>query len=107
MVQKSKFRRKYDSEFKIRAVKMVLEQHLPIVEVARRLDLHQGQIMKWRQEYLQAGEKDAFPGKGKQKSHEEELKKLRKELVDAQEERDILKKALAIFSQTRDRSTGS
>lgn len=102
MAPKNKFRRKYDPEFKVQAVKMVLEQNLPIVEVARRLDLHQVQIMKWRQEYLQAGEKDAFPGKGHQKAHEEELKRLRKELVDAQEERDILKKALAIFSKTRD-----
>lgn len=102
MAPKRQFRRKFDPEFKIRAVKMVLEENLPIVEVARRLEVHQGQIIKWKNEYLQAGEQEAFPGKGHQKSQEEELKRLRKELADAQEERDILKKALAIFSKTRD-----
>jgi transposase len=102
MAPKNQFRRKFDPEFKIRAVKMVLEEHLPLAEVARRLEVHQGQVMKWKQEYLQAGEKDAFPGKGHQKAQDEELKRLRKDLADAQEERDILKKALAIFSKTRD-----
>ena len=99
---KNQCRRKFDPEFKIRAVKMVLEEHLPLAEVARRLEVHQGLIMKWKTEYLQAGEKDAFPGKGHQKVQDEELKRLRKDLADAQEERDILKKALAIFSKTRD-----
>jgi len=40
----------------------------------------------------------AFPGKGRLKPHEEELRLLKKQLRDAEEERDILKKALAIFS---------
>lgn len=102
MSPKQRLYRQYDPEFKIRAVKMVLEEKLPIVEVARRLEVHQGQIIKWRNEYLQNGEQGAFPGRGHQKSQDEEVKRLRKELADAQEERDILKKALAIFSKTRE-----
>ena len=43
----------------------------------------------------------AFPGKGRMKPHEEELMKLRKKLADVEEEREILKKALAIFSKHR------
>lgn len=102
MAPKSKIRRQFDPEFKIRAVKMMLEENLPLVEVARRLEVHQNQLINWKNEYLRAGEKEAFPGHGRQKSQDEEMKRLRKDLADAQEERDILKKALAIFSKTRD-----
>jgi len=43
---------------------------------------------------------DAFPGKGHMKPEAEEMRKLKKTLVDVTEERDILKKALAIFSKS-------
>ena len=41
----------------------------------------------------------AFPGKGKLKPEEEEIRRLRKEFEEMREERDILKKALAVFSR--------
>jgi transposase len=41
----------------------------------------------------------AFPGKGKLKPEDEELRKLRRENEILKEERDILKKALAVFSR--------
>jgi len=44
----------------------------------------------------------AFPGKGYLKPVDEELRRLKKELRDVTEERDILKKALAIFSKHPD-----
>ncbi len=40
-----------------------------------------------------------FPGKGRLKPPDEELRRLKKELSDVTQERDILKKALAIFSK--------
>ena len=40
----------------------------------------------------------AFPGKGHLKPADEQMRCLKKELTDVKEERDILKKALAIFS---------
>jgi transposase len=45
----------------------------------------------------------AFPGHGKENltSQEEENRRLKKELTDIQMERDILKKALAIFTKKR------
>lgn len=99
MVKKPKFRRKFDKEFKLQAVKMVLEDEIPVVEVAKRLEVNQVQIHKWKQEYAAAG-KEAFPGKGHQSSAEEEIRRLTKRLADAEEERDILKKAVSIFSKT-------
>jgi len=44
---------------------------------------------------------DAFPGKGHIKPSDAELHNLRKELAIVREERDILKKALGIFSSQR------
>ena len=43
----------------------------------------------------------AFPGKGKEAltSREKEIRELKKRLKDAEMERDILKKAMAIFSK--------
>jgi transposase len=53
---------------------------------------------RWKREYLEDIE-EAFPGKGRMKPEEEEMRKLKKTLADVTEERDILKKALAIFSK--------
>ena len=52
----------------------------------------------WIREYSDDPEY-AFPGQGKLKTPDEELYRLRKENKDLKEERDILKKALSIFSK--------
>ena len=44
---------------------------------------------------------EAFPGKGHLKPSDAEVAQLRKELAIVREERDILKKALGIFSSVR------
>ncbi len=51
------------------------------------------------EEVLRKIQQIAFPGKGHLKPQDEELRRLRKKLADVEEERDILKKALAIFSK--------
>lgn len=102
MVKRSKFRRKFDKAFKLQAVKMVIEDEIPVIEVAKKLEVNQNQIHKWKHEYESAGEKEAFPGKGKQSVTEEEIIMLKKKLADVEEERDILKKAVGIFSKTLD-----
>lgn len=98
MANRKDIRRRFDREFKVQAVKMVLEEGLPVVEVAKRLNVNQTQVHNWKQEYLTTGD-EAFPGKGQQRSEENEIKRLKKKLADAEEERDILKKAVAIFSK--------
>ena len=91
-------RRKYDREFKVEAVRLVTEGGRSVVEVAKDLGIHENQLYHWRQKYL-GDTVYAFPGKGHLKPAEEELRRLKKELIDVKEERDILKKALAIFSK--------
>ena len=68
-------------------------------EISDELGIPSHLLYKWRSKYLKEGE-NSFPGQGNLKERERELKRLEKELKNVTEERDILKKALGIFSQT-------
>ena len=94
----SKQRRKYTKEFKLEAVQLVLSQGGNASATARNLGIKPNMLARWVRED-KADNKYSFPGQGKLKEPDEELRKLRKELADAKMERDILKKALAIFSK--------
>ena len=94
----SKGRRRYDREFKGGAVRLILDGGRTVRSVARDLGIHENMLHRWKNEYLQDKE-DAFPGKGHMKPHEEEIFKLKKKIADLEEDRAILKKALAIFSK--------
>jgi transposase len=91
-------RRRYDREFKREAVKLVTDEGRPVAVVARNLGIHENLLHKWKKQYAE-DPPYAFPGKGHLKEPDEEMRRLRKELADVREERDILKKALAIFSK--------
>jgi len=91
-------RRKYDREFKVEAVKLVIGGGRAVAEVARNLGIHENLLYKWREKYTE-DIAHAFPGKGRLKPAEEEVRRMRRELADVTQERDILKKALAIFSK--------
>jgi transposase len=93
-------RRKYDRQFKIEAVRLVTDDGRKASEVARNLGIHVNLIYLWKKQ-LAENPKEAFPGLGNLKSSDAELRKLQRELADVKEERDILKKALAIFSKKR------
>jgi len=95
-----KTRRKYDQEFKQMAVE--LSRHREDISVlAEELDIKPNLLYRWRREAKQARE-GAFPGHGNPRQTEEqkEIAKLKKELRDTQMERDILKKAVSIFSRS-------
>jgi transposase len=91
-------RRHFTREFKQDAVQLVTEKGMPVGKIARDLDIHPNLLHLWRRNFLKDGEK-AFTGKGCVKPENAEIRKLRKELERAREERDILKKALAVFSK--------
>jgi len=91
-------RRKYDREFKVEAVKLVTGEGRAVAEVARNLGIHENLLYKWREKYSE-DMAHAFPGKGRLKPAEEELRRTKRELANVTQERDILKKALAIFSK--------
>jgi transposase len=91
-------RRSYDKEFKISAVKLILEGGKSTASVARDLGINENSLHNWKRAYKEDQEQ-SFPGKGHQKPEEEELRKLRKALRDMTMERDILKKAIAYFTK--------
>ena len=93
-----KDRRQFSQEFKRNAVSMVMEKGIPVKKVARDLDIHPNLLHQWRRQFEVEGD-GAFVSKGNLKPEEAEVRRLRKELEDVKEERDILKKALGVFSK--------
>ena len=95
-----KTRKKYDRVFKERAVQLS-EERKNLSELARELGIYPSQLYKWRKEAKEFGE-GSFPGNGnlKQTPEQERILALEKKLKDAELERDILKKAIGIFSKS-------
>lgn len=98
--------RKYDPDFKREAVRMVVEEGLAIREVERNLGITYGVLKAWVRKHRDHQDA-AFSPHTVPESPEAELKRLRKENERLQRERDILKKAVAIFSMDPQRYSGS
>ena len=89
----SKPRRRYTDEFKREAVQLLIEGG-SATEVARRLGLPRTNLLyRWKREMVQESGEVAT-------SLDAQVRELQAELMRVQRERDILKKALAIFSQS-------
>ncbi len=95
-----KSRRRYDAEFKREAVRLVIEGEKSTASVAENLGIFPGLLYKWIRDYKE-DPTNSFPGKGKLKPADEQIRQLERELADVREERDILKKAVAIFSKVK------
>lgn len=93
-------RRRFSREFKLDAIKLVEAGGLTGNEVNDHLGLGPNVVQRWMRERAE-DEKEAFPGVGQPKASHQEVYELRRQLKAAEEERDILKKALAIFSTGR------
>lgn len=91
-------RRTFTREFKREAVRLANESSLPMAQVARQLGIHRNVLASWRKEMAELGE-GAFVGDPVGTVVEDELEQLRREVKLLQQERDILKKALAIISR--------
>ncbi len=89
-------RKTYSREFKIDAVKLVTDHSMTRKQVARDLDVDIGTLRNWIKQFTHDPEQ-AFPGKGHVR--DEELRQLKREVLQLRMERDILKKAIGIFSQ--------
>ena len=87
----------YTAEFKLQAVRMIVDQRLSVAEVARRLEVGENLLRLWKKAFLERGA-DAFPGHGHPTPADDELRRLRAEVVRLRAERDLLKKAAAYFA---------
>lgn len=91
-------RRSYTREFKLEAVRLAHESEKSVSQIARELGIHPTILGRWIKQF-EVDPEQAFPGKGHLKDHDEEVRRLRRELERVTQERDILKKAVAIFSK--------
>ena len=89
-------RKSFSAEFKREAVRLFETSQKPPADLARELGVRRNQLYKWKEQLVKRGT-EAFPGTGKSAS--DELARLRKELEQVKEERDILKKAAAYFAK--------
>ena len=94
-------RRKFSKEQKLEIVKQSMEEGVNLLDLGNQYSLHVNTIYKWRQTFL-SNEEICFPGNGNVvlTEMEKENLKLKKQLREAELERDILKKAIRIFSKS-------
>src|SRR5437764_689456 len=92
--------RTFTKEFKREAVHLAQKSGKSQAQVARDLGIADSTLHHWCKEFAEAGAQ-AFPDSGHQTVQEEELRRLKRELEVTRQERDILKKALAIFSRAQ------
>jgi transposase len=92
-------RRNFTKEQKLEIVKQSMEEGVSIEDLAQQYKIHPNSIYKWRREYLRY-EEASFPGNGNKlmSAEEQEIARLKKQLKEAELEKEILKKTLGIFS---------
>jgi len=77
-MKKKKPRRTFTREFKLEAVRQVVERGRALAEVARELGIHASLLSVWKRELL-SDPAEAFPGRGRLKPNEEEHRQLERE----------------------------
>lgn len=91
-------RRHYDREFKLNALRLLETSGRRVRDIEEELGIGSGCLSHWRREMA---DERAFPGQG-QSAGKERIRELERELAIVRQERDILKKAVAIFSRPRE-----
>ena len=91
---------RYDKEFKLNSIKYFRESDKSMSQICKDLGIPISTFATWIREFKETGE-DSFPGSGKLKPCNDEIYRLKKQLADVTMERDILKKAIVIFSKPK------
>jgi transposase len=91
-------RRTHSKEFKLEAVRLAGEPGATVTGTADSLGINASLLHTWRRQLTLDGGQ-AFPGHGRLKPDDEEIRQLRLENRRLREERDILKKATLFFAQ--------
>ena len=96
-----KKRKTYTAEFKREALRLAKTSGKSQAQIEQELGIGAGCLSRWKKKQEEAGE-DAFPGQGNRVSSEQDrVRELERENEILRQERDILKKAVAIFSHPR------
>jgi transposase len=98
--------RTYSKEFKLEALELLKSSGKSASELERELGITTGLLLKWRQRY-KVGQESHSLEPSDLAAAQAELRRVRRELAIVTQERDILKKAIAIFSKEQGNGTGS
>jgi transposase len=91
--------RRYTKEFKLEAISLAENSEKSISQIERELGITTGLLAKWRTRYqIKDGAEQELEASDST-AEQREIRRLRRELMIAEQERDILKKAISIFSQ--------
>jgi transposase len=91
-------RKVYTEEYKKEIIRLVTESGKRVTDVAKDVGIAEVSLRRWIKQYKEHGE-NAFPGKGHLRPDDEEMRKIKKKLADLEEENEILKKAMRIFTK--------
>jgi transposase len=94
----TKERKQYSVEFKREAVRLLETSGKSASRLEVELGIGKGNLWRWKREFAAHGE-GAFPGHGRLTPEQERFRQLERELEIVRQERDILKKAVAIFTR--------
>jgi transposase len=107
--EKNMKHKRYGREFKLEALRLLETSDKSVAEIERDLGMSSGLLYKWRERYQVDGDQLGAPSL--EVSDEEalrtELRRVKRELEEVKQERDILKKAMAIYSKDQLRNTAS
>lgn len=95
----SQTRKTYTREFKRETLRLADTSGKTVAEVERDLGLPKGSVHHWRQQLARDG-RQAFPGHGRLREADERSRQLERENAILRQERDILKKALTVFTRS-------
>ena len=94
-------RRQYTREFKLEALRLLETSGKSAAEIERDLGIGSGNLYRWKRKLAKDGQ-DSFPGHGRLTPEQEHIRNLERENEILRQQRDILKKAVAIFSHPQE-----
>lgn len=95
-------RKKYSEEFKREAIRLQESSGKSVGAIERELGLSQNLLRQWKQRYAINEENDQLELTEVEQLRRE-VRQLKRELAITEQERDILKKTISIFSQDQRR----
>jgi transposase len=92
--------RTYTKQFKLEALELLESSDESAAQIERDLGITQGLLLKWRDRYqVKKANGEARLEPSDLEAAQAENRRLRRQLAIAEQERDILKKAVSIFSK--------
>ena len=93
--------RKYAEEFKLEALQLLKSTGKSAGQIERDLGITPGLLIKWRNRYqvISQGKNQTHLEVSDFEAAKREIKRLQRQLAEVEEEREILKKTINIFSR--------